>query len=107
MQELSDFLAEIIHILPFLLFFFLISLIILRDCLSVGFLLHLTLNSRRQAESYLVKTWTVKLFLGMKDELLITLYFFIIAVITLFLIPPYLLAVIELHRIVFNSTLEA
>ena len=48
MQELSDFLAEIIHILPFLLLFFLVSLIILRDCISVGFLLHLILNSRRQ-----------------------------------------------------------
>ena len=43
----------------------------------------------------------------MKDELLVTIYFFIIAVITLFLISPYLLAGIELHRIVFNNTLEA
>ena len=48
MEEFSDFLAEIIHVLPFLLFFFLISLIILRVCISVGFLLHLTLNSKRQ-----------------------------------------------------------
>ena len=50
MQELSDFFAEIIHIFPFLLFFFLVSLIILRDCISVGFLLHLTLNTRRQGK---------------------------------------------------------
>ena len=55
----------------------------------------------------MVTHWTVELFMGMKDELLIALYFFIIAVITLSLIPPYLLAVIELQRIVFNRTLEA
>ena len=48
MQELSDFLAEIIHIFPFLLYFFLVSLVILRGCISVGFLLHSTLNTRRQ-----------------------------------------------------------
>ena len=50
MKELSNFLAEIIYILPFLLFFFLVSLITLRDCISVGFLIHsiLTLNSERR-----------------------------------------------------------
>ena len=56
MQQLSDFVAEIIHILPFLLFFFLISLIILRGCISVGFLLHLILNSRRQGRIPLDET---------------------------------------------------
>ena len=50
MKELPDFLAEIIHILPLLLVFFLVSLIILRDCISVGFLIHLilTLNPKRR-----------------------------------------------------------
>ena len=50
MKDLSDFLAEIIYTLPFLLFFFLVSLIILRDCISVGFLIHLilTLNFKRR-----------------------------------------------------------
>ena len=56
---------------------------------------------------HLVKPWVVELFTGMKDELLVTLYFFIIAIITLFQIHPYFLAVIELHGIVFNSSWEA
>ena len=47
----------------------------------------------------LLTFWT-----GMKGETLITLYFFILAVITLFFIPLYLLAVIELHKLVFNQT---
>ena len=50
MKETYDFFAEIIHILPFLLFFFLVSLIILRDCISIGFLLHLILNFRRRGK---------------------------------------------------------
>ena len=48
MNEFYDFLAGIIHILPFLLFFFLVSLIILRDCISIGFLLHSVLISQRR-----------------------------------------------------------
>ena len=43
MKELSDALAKVIHIFPFLLFFFLVSLIILKDCISIGFLLRLIL----------------------------------------------------------------
>ena len=92
MKKLSDFLATIIHILPFFLFFFLVSLIILKDCVSIGFLLHLilTLNSKRRGRIPPVKPWIVEIFIGMKDEIIITVYFFIIAVISLFLRPPYL-----------------
>ena len=51
MKESYDFFAEIIRILPFFLFFFLVSLIILRDCISIGFLLHLILNFRRRGKT--------------------------------------------------------
>ena len=52
MNEFYDLCAEIIYFLPFLLIFFLVSLIILRDCISIGFLLHLTvtLNSERRGK---------------------------------------------------------
>ena len=52
MKELSDVLAKIIRILPFLLFSFLISPIILKHCISFGFLLHLilTLSSKRRGK---------------------------------------------------------
>ena len=66
---------------------------------------HSTLKS--EAESHPVKPWIVEIFIGMNDEIFIALCFFIKAVITLFLIPPYLLAVIELQRIVFKNTLKA
>ena len=59
---------------------------------------------KRDAEFHPVKPWIVELFIGMENELIITLYFNIIAVITLFLLPPYLLAVTELHRIVFKNS---
>ena len=109
MKELSDALAKVIHIFPFLLFFFLVSLVILKDCITIGFLLRLilTLISKRRGRIPTGENLDCRINCGMKDELLITLYFFIIAVITLFLIPLHLLAVIELHRIVFNNTLEA
>ena len=50
MKKLSDAIAKVIHIFPFLLFFFLVSLIILKDCISIGFLLRLilTLISKRR-----------------------------------------------------------
>ena len=44
MKELSDFLAKIIPILLFLLFLFLVSLLILKNCVSVRLLLYLTLT---------------------------------------------------------------
>ena len=62
---------------------------------------------RGEAEFHPVKPWIVELFIVMKDEVVVTLNFFIVAVITLFLIPPYLLAIFEPHQIVFNDTLEA
>ena len=50
MKTLSDLLTQIIHILPFLLFSFLVSLINLKDCVSIGVLFHLilTLNSKKR-----------------------------------------------------------
>ena len=50
MKELYDIFPKIVYIFPFLLFFYLVSLIILKDCVSIGFLIRLvlTLYSRRQ-----------------------------------------------------------
>ena len=50
MKEVPDFFAKILRILPFFLFFFLVSLLVLRDCMSIGFLVHLmlTLSSKRR-----------------------------------------------------------
>ena len=109
MKDLTDFLIKIINILPFFLFFFLISLVLLKCCVSIGFLFHLILrlNSNNEAEFHPVKLWIDELFIGMEDEIIETPNFFIIAIIILFLIPPYFLAVVEIHRNVFNNTLEA
>ena len=52
MTELSDLFAEILYFFPFLLFFSLVSLIVLDYCISIGFLpqLILTLNSKRRGK---------------------------------------------------------
>ena len=63
MNESYDFLAGIIHIFPFLLFFFLVCLIILRDCISIGFLLHPVLNSQRRRKiphGDTLECWTIQ-----------------------------------------------
>ena len=108
LHELSDLLAKIIHIPPFLLFFLLVNLINFKCCVSSGFLLHLilTLNSKRRGRIPTLELWIVERLIGMRDDTTVTLYFFIVAVVTLFLKPPNFWAVIELYKTVFKDTME-
>ena len=103
MKESADYLAEAIHILPFLLVFFLVSLFFFEFCVSVVFRSHLllTLNSKRQGRNPPGHTLAQGSFSGKKDKAIMTLYFFIVAVRTLLLIPLYLLAATKIRRIIF------
>ena len=53
------------------------------------------------------RVFPVKIFtFGMRADLILALYFFLIAVIVLLLTPTYLLAVFELEKICRNRTCE-